>query len=158
MKNLLIGLFLLMSFSAAEAESIDESLDIEFMEFFAAIYVDPMEKVEVKLDSFAVKLGITSEQQGAWDEFKQLFMDQLSQKHQRVQEFKSKVGARNGKRFTTPESLTLKISILEQQLIDSRNAKSTIDYLYDRLDQSQKTLFDAGMRHLWLKKQMQKRR
>ncbi len=158
MKNLIASLLLLTSLSAAIAETKDESLDLEFMEFFAAIYGDPMAEVDAKLDGFASKLKITTAQQVAWNEFKHRFINQLTLKKQRIEEFKAMVSARNGKRFTTPESLELKISILKQQLADSYNAMSTIQKLYTRLDESQRTLFDNGMRHLWFKKQMHKRR
>lgn len=158
MKNLIFSLLLFIVALPASADSYDESLDVEFMEFFAAIYVDPMEVVDSKLTEFGSKLNITSAQQDIWNEFKQLVINQMNQKRQRIESFKTKVKTRNGKRFTTPESLALKINHLELQLIDSQQVQSTIVRLYSQLDESQKTLFDNGMRYLWLKKQMRKNR
>jgi len=156
MKHIIFSLLLFTVVLPTSADSYDESLDVEFMEFFAAIYVDPAEVVDSKLTEFGLKLNITTAQQDIWNEFKQLVINQMSQKRQRIESFKTKVKARDGRRFTTPESLALKINHLERQLVDSQQAQSTIGRLYSQLNESQKTLFDKGMRYLWFKKQMRK--
>jgi len=158
MKNLIASLLLLTSFSAVSEDTNVESLDPEFMEFFAAIYEDPTDKVAAKLDGFAVKLNITPDQQSAWNAFKQLITNNMLLKRKRTEEFKNRFKARNGKRFTTLESIQLKIEMLNRQLQESREVLPIIEDLYVRLDATQKTLFDNGMRHLWFKKLKRKRR
>ncbi len=152
MKRIISALVIGLSLSVAATD--DGMMDPEFLEFFAALYGDPVEEASIKLDEFANKLSITERQQPAWNSFKQYFLDQMQVKQQRAAELKEFVRARNGKPLTTPESLELKMKHMEMQLADAQQAKAVIDDLYGQLDSEQQSLFDRVMRHIWLKNKM----
>lgn len=149
MKKIISALVIGLSLSVAATD--DEMMDPEFLEFFAALYGDPVEEASIKLDEFANKLNITERQEPAWSNFKQFFLDQMQVKQQRAAELREFVRSRNGKPLTTPESLELKMKHMEMQLADAQQAKAVIDDLYGLLNSEQQSLFDRVMRHIWQK-------
>ncbi|TQV72095.1 hypothetical protein FLL45_17895 [Aliikangiella marina] len=152
--GLLVGCLTLTS----KADNPIEPVDPEFLAFFASIYNDPVERAELRLDDFAEKLVITKQQQPEWEKFKQYFLKQFERRQERLEDFRIAVQDRNGKPLTTPESLTIKIQSLEQQVSEAKIALRIIGQLYESLDASQKAIFDQGAKAIWLKNKMRQRR
>jgi|GEM_PF-3439619 len=139
------------------AQQSDTVFDPEFMEFLGMIEQAPREEAGRKLDEFGQRLKISEAQQIAWLDFKNFVLAQIEQKQLRVSRFQERMRARNGKPLTSPEGLNLKITHLQQQLEDAQRALVIVENLYFTFDATQKSIFDQGMRHLWIKNQLKKR-
>ena len=142
----------------SKAQDAVEPVDPEFLAFFAAIYNDPVERASLRLDDFAERMKINDKQNAEWRAFKNMFLDLFEKRRTRLEDFRLVIEERNGKPLSTPESIDLKIHSLQQQIADTQSAQLVIQKLYLKLDDTQKAIFDQGMRALWFKNKMRHRR